>query len=136
MKLTLFAVASALALAAGLAAQTRPAAKPLEIYVTDVEGGKNDLWVTPSGQTVLIDSGSPCARDVDRIMEVINAAGVKQIDYMITTHYHIDHVGGLQELVKRIPVAHFMDHGPTVEDGVEGHQREQVAGFQAAYAEI
>jgi beta-lactamase superfamily II metal-dependent hydrolase len=136
MKLTLFALASVTALVAGVAAQTRPAAKPLEIYVTDVEGGKNDLWVTPSGQTVLIDTGSPGARDVDRIMEVINAAGVKQIDYLILTHYHVDHVGGFQELVKRIPVMHFLDHGPTVEDGIDGRQREQVAGFQAAYAEI
>jgi beta-lactamase superfamily II metal-dependent hydrolase len=137
MKLTFIAVASVVALAAGVTAQTRPAAaKPLEIYVVDVEGGKADLWVTPSGQTVFTDTGSPGARDVDRIMEVINAAGVKQIDYLLTTHYHVDHVGGLQELVKRIPVMHFLDHGPTIEDGAEGHQREQVAGFQAAYAEI
>ena len=52
-------------------------------------------------------------------------AGVTKIDYLITTHYHVDHVGGMQELAKRIPIGTFVDHGPTVEE------REQVQGFQA-----
>ena len=69
MKRKLIALSSVLVLAAGLlAAQTRPVTKPLEIYVVDVEGGKADLWVTPAGQTLLIDTGNPGARDVDRIM--------------------------------------------------------------------
>jgi hypothetical protein len=63
-------------------------------------------------------------------MLAIADAGVTKIDYMITTHYHVDHVGGLQELAKRIPIATFVDHGPTVEE------REQVQGFQQAYAEL
>ena len=57
-------------------------------------------------------------------------AGVSRIDYLLTTHYHVDHVGGLQELARRIPIGTFVDHGPTVEE------REQVAGFQQAYAEL
>jgi competence protein ComEC len=130
---------SALSLALGtslLATQSAPQ-KSLDVYVVDTEGGKADLWVTPGGQTLLIDAGSPGGRDTDRILDVMNAAGVKQIDYLLLTHYHVDHVGGVQELVKRVPpIAHFLDHGPTVEDGAEGHQREQVAGFQALYAEL
>ena len=55
---------------------------------------------------------------------------MKQIDFLISTHYHVDHIGGMAELVKRIPIGHFIDHGPTVEE------REQVQGFQAAYAEL
>src|SRR6187549_2621077 len=58
-----------------------------------------------------------------------------QIDYLVSTHYHVDHVGGLQELAKRIPIAHFIDHGTTVEGPVTA-LREQVPGFQAAYAEL
>ena len=108
---------------------TQPS-KPLDIYVVDTEGGKAGLWVSPTGQTLLIDSGNPGGRDTDRIMEAVNAAGVKQIDFLISTHYHGDHVGGLPELAKRIPIAHFIDHGPTVEE------REQAQGFQAAYAEL
>jgi beta-lactamase superfamily II metal-dependent hydrolase len=112
------------------------AQQPLTIYVTDTEGGKTALWIAPSGQTVLIDSGSPGTRDLDRLMDVVAAAGVTRIDYLISTHYHVDHVGGLQELVKRIPVGTFVDHGPTVEGPIAPNLREQVPGFQAAYAEL
>ena len=106
------------------------AAKPLDIYVVDTEGGKAALFVTPSGETVLVDTGNPGARDLDRILEVLAAANVKKLDYLISTHYHIDHVGGLSALVQRIPVGHFMDHGANVESP------EQVQGFRAAYEEI
>jgi competence protein ComEC len=118
-----------------LLAQTRTT-KPLDIYVVDTEGGKAALWVAPSGESVLIDTGSPGDRDLSRILEAATAAGVTKIDYLISTHYHVDHVGGLQELVKRIPVATFVDHGPTVEGPNVPNLREQVQGFQAAYAEL
>ena len=102
----------------------------LDIYIVDTEGGKATLFVSPAGQTVLIDTGNPGARDLERIMDVISSSGVRKIDYLISTHYHTDHIGGLEALAKRIPVAHFMDHGASVE------AREMVAGFQAAYADI
>jgi beta-lactamase superfamily II metal-dependent hydrolase len=112
------------------AAQTKPSSKTLDIYLSDTEGGKATLFVSPSGESVLIDTGNPGERDLDRVLAMLNEAGVKQIDHLILTHYHIDHVGGLQELAKRIPIKHFIDHGPSVEE------REQVQGFQAAYAEL
>ena len=110
-------------------AQT-PASKGLTVYVIDTEGGKAALWITPSGQTVLEDSGNPGGRDTDRLMDAIKDAGVTKIDYLISTHYHVDHIGGVQELAKRIPIGTFVDHGPSVEE------REQVQGFQAAYKEL
>jgi hypothetical protein len=79
---------------------------------------------------LLEDTGNPGGRDTDRIMAAIDAAGVKQIDHLILTHYHVDHVGGLEELAKRIPIKQFIDHGATVES------REQVAGFQQMYAAL
>ena len=102
--------------------------KPLEIYVIDAEGGKAALYVAPSGQAVLVDSGSPGGRDTDRLMLALADAHVAKIDHVISTHYHVDHVGGLQELAQRLPIGDFIDHGPTVET------REQVAGFQEMYA--
>ena len=84
-----------------------PSAKPLNIYVVDVEGGNATLFVTPSGESVLIDSGNVppgATRDADRIMAAAHDAGITQIDHLITTHYHGDHVGGLPELASRIPV--------------------------------
>jgi competence protein ComEC len=102
----------------------------LDIYIVDVEGGKAALFVSPAGKSVLVDTGSPGGRDVERIMAAVNDAGLEQIDYLISTHYHVDHIGGLQELATRIPIHHFLDHGPTVE------AEEHVKGFQEAYAAL
>ena len=100
-----------------VAAQIRTA-KTLDIYVIDAEGGDSQLYVMPSGESVLIDTGNAGAaavRDADRIMAAVRDAGLKQIDHLITTHYHGDHIGGLLELAKRIPIQEFIDHGPNVQ---------------------
>jgi competence protein ComEC len=104
-------------------------AKTFDMYVVDTEGGHAVLYVSPTGESVLEDTGNPGGRDTDRIMAIMDAAGVKQIDHLILTHYHVDHVGGVEELLKRTTVKHFIDHGATVEP------REQVADFQKKYAE-
>ena len=94
------------------------AAKPLEIYFVDVEGGQATLFVTPAGQSLLIDTGWPgnAFRDADRIVKACKMAHVKKIDYVLITHYHIDHVGGVPQLVAKMPVGTFIDHGPDRED--------------------
>ena len=120
-------VVAPLAAEAQRATPRTPATATLDIYVVDTEGGKAVLYVAPSGETVLIDTGNPGARDGDRIMAVLEAAGVKRIDHLISTHYHRDHIGGLAALARRIPIAHFVDHGPNVENP------EQVTGFRAVY---
>jgi beta-lactamase superfamily II metal-dependent hydrolase len=134
MRSTLVAFAVSALVAAVPSAQT-PGAKPapgktLDIYISDTEGGKATLFVSPTGETVLIDTGIPGPRDQERITSMLAAAGVKQIDYLVTTHYHVDHIGGMAELAKTMPIKTFVDHGPSVEE------REQVNGFQAAYAEL
>src|SRR6187401_2006433 len=93
-------------------AQARPT---LDIYVVDVEGGNATLFVAPSKESLLIDTGNAGAaavRDANRIMDAIKDAGLTQIDHLITTHWHGDHFGGLQELAGRIPIREFIDHGP------------------------
>jgi beta-lactamase superfamily II metal-dependent hydrolase len=119
-------VCAVLVLSVAWLAGQSAAPKPLEIYVIDAEGGKAVLYVTPTGQSVLVDSGNPGGRDTDRLMLALADAHVSKIDYAVSTHYHVDHVGGLQELAKRIPIGHFVDHGESAET------REQVAGFQQA----
>ncbi len=87
--------------------------KSLHIYFVDVEGGQATLFVTPAGQSLLIDTGWPGnhGRDADRITATARKAGISKIDYVLITHFHDDHVGGAPQLVARIPVATFIDHG-------------------------
>lgn len=116
---TVAAATAALLFAAGsdgAAAQTR---NTLDIYVVDVEGGNSTLFVSPSGESVLIDTGNvapdAAIRDADRIAAAAKDAGLTQIDHLITTHWHGDHFGGMAEVAKRIPIKHFIDHGPNIQ---------------------
>lgn len=100
------------------------APKPLQIYCIDVEGGQATLIVSPSRQSVLIDTGWPGfdGRDADRIAAVAQRAGIKQLDYVVITHYHRDHVGGIAQLAAKIKIATFVDHGPNQENSDDARQ--------------
>src|ERR1700737_3337422 len=92
--------------------------KTLDIYVVDVEGGNATLFVAPSGESVLIDTGNggaAAAGDASRIMAAVKDAGLTQIDNLITTHWHGDHFGGMAEFAGRMPIRNFIDHGPNVQ---------------------
>src|SRR6266576_2567236 len=101
--------------------------KHLDIYFIDTEGGQATLFVSPSGQSMLVDTGFPgnqgaatpaeasapgITRDADRITAVLKQANVTVLDYVVITHYHGDHAGNAAELANRIPIRHFVDHGP------------------------
>jgi beta-lactamase superfamily II metal-dependent hydrolase len=96
-----------------------PSSQKLKIYFVDVEGGQATLFVTPAGQSLLIDTGwdGNNGRDAERIVAAAKNAGVQKIDYVLITHFHEDHVGGLPQLVARIPVGTFLDHGDNRELG-------------------
>jgi beta-lactamase superfamily II metal-dependent hydrolase len=94
------------------------ASKTLEIYVVDVEGGNATLFVSPAGESLLIDTGNggaAAARDAGRIMAAMKDAGVTQLDHLITTHWHGDHFGAMAELASKVQIKEFIDHGGNVQ---------------------
>ena len=95
------------------------ARKTLDVYFVDVEGGQATLIVSPSGKSMLVDTGWPGfeERDAKRIEAAAKKAGVKQIDYLVTTHFHRDHVGGVTQLAARMPILNFVDNGGNIEKG-------------------
>jgi competence protein ComEC len=123
------ALASIVVSGIALAAQTSNAA--LNIYYIDTEGGQSTLFVGPTGESLLVDTGNAGERDLSRIAETLRSAGVSRIDHMWTTHFHGDHVGALLELHKQFPMQHFYDHGaPHANDRIIS------AAFLTAYTEI
>ena len=124
-KLVLFAL-----LIAGIAPG---ASKNLEIYWIDAEGGAATLIVSPSGESLLVDTANrtPDDRDAKRIMAAVEKAGLKKIDYLVTTHFHGDHYGALPALAKLIPIGMYLDHGDSVE-----LSRPQVATMFKGYTDL
>ena len=119
-----FVFTSALCFAGSLAAaQAQAAGNHLLIYSIDVEGGQATLLVAPTGASLLVDTGWPDndGRDAMRIQTAMHDAGIKRIDHVLLTHYHVDHAGGVPELVKRVDVGEFLDHGPNREPGATQH---------------
>lgn len=109
-----------LAIAAAAIAQVRPLPppRPLEIYWIDVEGGAATLIVSPSGESLLVDTGFPGTRDAQRISQAMVTAGISRIDHLVITHFHGDHIGGVPALAKLTSIRNFYDHGETVEPGL------------------
>jgi len=104
----------------------------LVIYSIDVEGGQSTLLVAPSGASLLVDAGWPgnSGRDADRVQAAMREAGITKIDHLLVTHYHMDHVGGVPELAKRVPIGEFLDHGDNREDS--DVTRHDYAAYQKA----
>jgi competence protein ComEC len=109
-------------------------AQALRLYFIDVEGGQATLVVTPSGQSLLVDTGWPTAnlRDADRIAAAVKKAGVSTVDHLVITHYHDDHVGGMEQLASRVKFRNVITHGPTTEKGAQPDAF--MATFRAALA--
>ncbi|MEE2637614.1 MAG: MBL fold metallo-hydrolase [Acidobacteriota bacterium] len=107
-------------------------ADTLNIYMIDVEGGEATLFVSPAGESMLVDTGWPGfdGRDADRIAAAAADAGVSQIDHLVVTHFHGDHMGGSHQLAERLSIQNFVDHGVTVDTGDR-----QVTAFEH-YAEL
>ncbi len=108
----------AVAVLGALSSAQTPSARTFDTYVIDVEGGEATLFVSPTGESLLVDTGWPGfnGRDADRILAAAKDAGITQIDHLVITHYHADHVGGTAQLAARLPIRHFVDRGPNASE--------------------
>src|SRR5262245_21357789 len=128
--LTLSAVVLALTVSGLKLSQNGPAPpRTLDIYWIDVEGGAATLFISPTGESLLFDTGFPGKgdRDAKRIYAAAQKAGLRQIDHVVISHWHGDHEGGIAALSKMIPIGHFYDHG----NGVEQADRERLEEYRA-----
>ncbi|MEZ5400113.1 MAG: MBL fold metallo-hydrolase [Bryobacteraceae bacterium] len=102
-----------------LLAAVSQAGSTLDIHFIDVEGGQATLLVTPRGESLLVDAGWPGfdGRDADRIIAAAKKSGLSKIDYLMVTHYHRDHSGGVEQLAEKFPIGTFVNHGPNTETG-------------------
>jgi competence protein ComEC len=119
-------------LALGAASMAHAASKGLQAYFIDVDGGQSTLFVTPEGKSLLIDTGwaGNNGLDAGRIAAAAKDAGISKIDFVLLTHYHADHTGGVPELAQKIPVGTFIDHGPSRET------TGATEGFYEAYQKV
>jgi competence protein ComEC len=130
--LVLFLALAAGAIPAQPVSQANKKSGDLKIIVIDADGGAATLFLTPEGKSLLVDAGWPEGRrgprpqpgapppppttsSADRIAAAASSLGIKKIDYLLMTHYHIDHAGGVDALLKKLPVDTFVDHGPNRE---------------------
>lgn len=104
------------------------AAKTLDIYFIDADLGNAVLVVTPAGEAMMLDTGQVGEKYVNRILEAMKVAGVKQLDYVVVSHYHWDHYGTVAELAKKVPILHFVDHGPNVDLNRDAAHYEKYGG--------
>ena len=113
------------------------AARTLDFYFIDVEGGQSTLIVTPAGQTLLVDTGFAAdGRDPARILAAVHDARITRIDYLLLTHFHGDHDGGLVQVARQIPIRTFIDHGVLADNAKDDPRYDEVAAPYDAYLPI
>jgi len=131
VKYSVVAIVSLVSVALATARPLSQTPDSLDIYVIDVEGGKSTLVVSPSKESLLIDTGNigeGARRDAGRIMAAAREAGLQRIDHLVTTHWHRDHIGAMALVAQHLPILEFIDHGANVQ-----HQPEVDAFLQQTY---
>ena len=74
----------------------------MQVSFFDVGQGDCELIVLPDGKTILIDAGE--SKSANDIISFLEEKGVSRLDYVIATHPHADHIGGMQKVIEAFDV--------------------------------
>lgn len=93
----------AIILVAGFIGKNKPTENQyVSVHFIDVSQGDCQLIELPEGKTMLIDAGDNGTEDV--IIDYIDELGIKKIDYILATHPHADHIGGMAEIISHFDI--------------------------------
>ena len=87
--------------------QPTPSGDELQVHMLDVGQGDSILIIAPGGKTVLVDAGVPGSGKV--VIDAMKRYNVQQIDLMVATHAHADHIGGADEVIRATKVVSVLD---------------------------
>lgn len=80
---------------------TIPQDNNLRVYCLDVGQG-DSILITNNNKTMLIDASTN--EMGNRVVKYLNDLGIKKIDYLVGTHPHEDHIGGLDNVIKSFDI--------------------------------
>lgn len=69
-------------------------------------------WLCPFDKTIVIDVGP--SRSLPKLIAALTARGVHRVDYVLLTHIHMDHAGGLAEFLDHFPMARAVCHSKAI----------------------
>lgn len=104
-----FMLAAVVSLALFLSPSEAAKARQLRYYALDVGQGDCSLFVLPDGRNVVFDAGP--RSNAKKTVNYLKSCGVRKIDLLVASHPHEDHIGGMKELLSKIPVKQIWDSG-------------------------
>jgi competence protein ComEC len=105
--------------------------QPLRVHFIDVGQGDSILIQAPSGATMLIDGGYPGTGALAYLTEL----GITRIDVMVASHPHADHIGGLVDVLRALPVGDVWTSGAVHGTGTFEQFLDAIADAKVPYHE-
>jgi len=85
---------------------------PLRIYIINVSQADSILIITPQNKTILIDAGSEMKpNSAANAISFLHRMNVTRIDHLIASHYHEDHIGGMESVFSNFEIGRVYDNG-------------------------
>ncbi len=108
----------------------------LEVTFLDVGQGDGAVVRFPDGKTMIVDAGMR-SRRIDMgnrvLVPWLRRQGIDEVDVVVASHPHADHIGGLVSLLEQVKVRHFVDGGQTYDSWTSGRLRQLIAERTIAY---